>query len=100
MELSAYSRFAKTDSVLFDGQETVGRWNNPITAVLIDNTVIYQVDNAHEGRPDLIADELYGISTYDWLLIAINHVTDALNWPRAGDAIRVPVSEVVVSELL
>ena len=100
MELSAYSRLTKTELVLFDGQETFGRWTNPITDELKNNMSVYAVDNAHEGRPDLIANELYSISTLDWLLIALNGATDVLNWPRAGSVIRVPARSAITAELL
>ena len=108
-ESDAYSRLNKTEPVLFDGCETFGAWNNPITAAAYDTAGIYVVDNAHEGRPDLIAYELYGNSKLDWVLIAMNQTTrnmsgssaiDVLNWPRAGDAITVPNRRTIVGELL
>jgi hypothetical protein len=108
-ESDAYSRLNKTDPVLFDGFETFGAWNNPITPTMYDIADVYVVDNAHEGRPDLIAYELYGNSKLDWVLIAMNQTTrnmsgssavDVLNWPRAGDVITVPDRRTITSELL
>lgn len=98
--MDTYSRFSKTSHVLFDGQETFGGWNNPTTKRLYDSKNVYSVDNAHEGRPDLIAHELYGDSTLDWLLISINNNIDVLNWPRAGDVIFVPSGSLIASELM
>lgn len=96
----AYSRFNNTDRVLYDNNETYGRWKNPITDTLTNNTSVYVVDNAHEGRPDLIAYELYGNASLDWLLITMNNATESLNWPRAGTTITVPLRSFVASELI
>ena len=95
-----YSRFSKTEHVLYDGQDTFGRWKNPITDLMISSSTSYIVSNALAGRPDLIAYSLYGNSSLDWLLIAINNASDALNWPQAGATIIVPSKSFIASELV
>jgi hypothetical protein len=100
MEAQAYSRFVQTSPVLYDGNETYGRWNSPITSTIYDNLVLVVVGARYEGRPDLLAYELYGDSSLDWVLITVNNATEALNWPRAGDTIKVPSSSTITSELL
>ena len=100
IDMEPYSRFSKTDSVLFDGNETFGMWKNPITDVIYNNLILYVVDSRHVGRPDIIADELYGNSSLDWVLIAVNNATTSLNWPNAGDTIKVPDASLITSELL
>jgi hypothetical protein len=95
-----YSRFNQTQRVLYDGQETLGMWVNPITDQLVNTAGKYVVANRYEGRPDLIAYEAYGSSSLDWLLIAVNKATGALNWPRAGDVILIPQQSLIASELI
>jgi hypothetical protein len=99
MSAYIYSRFDKTDRVLYDGHETYGRWNNPITEQLLNSLSPYVV-NQYAGRPDLIAYQLYGNSSFDWLLIAVNNATESLNWPRAGTTILVPSASLISSELI
>lgn len=100
MNMQPYSRFSKTDPVLFDGNETYGRWNSPLTSTVYSNLVLIVVNANYAGRPDLIANKLYGDPSLDWMLIAVNNATEALNWPSAGDTIKVPNPSIVSSELL
>ena len=100
METQPYSRFNQTDSVLFDGNETYGRWNNPISTAIYNNLILIVIDTRYAGRPDLIAKKLYGDDSLDWMLIAVNNVTDVLNWPSAGAMIKVPDPKLVTSELI
>jgi hypothetical protein len=95
-----YSRFSQTEHVLFDNQDTFGRWKNPVTDLLAKSATAYVVSNSFAGRPDLIAFSLYGNASLDWLLIAINSASDALNWPQAGDTIMVPSRSLIASELV
>ena len=98
--MQPYPRFGQTDPVLFDGEETYGRWNSPLTDAIYTNYGLLVVEAQYEGRPDLIANQLYNDPSLDWMLIAVNNATDALNWPRAGDTIKVPSPSIVTSELL
>jgi hypothetical protein len=100
MGTQVYSRFTQTEPVLFDGRETYGRWKSPLTPAIYNNLLIIVVNVRYEGRPDLIANELYGNPSLDWMLIAVNNATDALNWPRAGTTINVPNPSTISSELL
>ena len=100
MELQAYSRFTQTEQVMFDGNETYGRWNSPLGPAIYNNLVLIVVNANYAGRPDLIANDLYGDDSLDWMLIAVNNATDALNWPNAGDTIKVPSTSILTSELL
>jgi aspartate aminotransferase-like enzyme len=95
-----YTRFSKTDRVLYDNNSTYGRWNNPITEMMSGTASTYVVSNAYEGRPDLIAHALYGNASLDWVLIAMNNASDALNWPRAGATIIAPSKSLIASELI
>ena len=102
LELSSRSRFRTTASVLFDGHETFGRWDPPIIAVEQlprQQLIILKVDNAFEGRPDLISLAYYGTTLLDWLIISYNNPRDVLNWPRAGQVISFPIPQVVAVQL-
>ena len=61
---------------------------------------VYQVTSETEGRPDLIANAVYGNPQLDWILIAFSNVYDTLNWPRAGDFIEYPLDVVVLPQLI
>ena len=100
-EVHDTSRFTKTELILEDGVETFGTWSMPsylIERPIDDNIKKFKVMSALEGRPDLIANQLYGTPSLDWVLIAFNGVRD-LNWPRAGDTIEYPIPRIVVTEL-
>lgn len=102
LQTDADSRFYKTQTVVFDGEEVFGKWDSPsfVGRNLRDGEYTpYQVDNAREGRPDMISNEVYGTTQLDWVLIAANGARGALNWPRAGDVIKVPIVDLVSSEL-
>lgn len=99
-ETQTYSRFSQTEPILFDGCETYGRWNNPLSSAIYDSLIVVVVDARYAGRPDIIADVLYGDSSLDWALIAVNNVTETLNWPSAGSTIKAPNPSVMTGELL
>lgn len=102
-ELDQFSRFQQTEQIIVDGVDTFGLWVQPSflkKRPLEDNIGVFRVTTATEGRPDLIANELYGTPLLDWVLISFNKVRRTLNWPRAGDSIEFPLDVVVLSELL
>lgn len=87
---------------IVDGVETVGTWNMPTYLVeRPDNSMIYKyyVSSAVEGRPDLIANFVYGTPLLDWVIIAFNNPNDILNWPMAGETIEYPHQDLVMSQL-
>lgn len=101
------SRYRNTEMVIADGvdivgAETVGTWNQP--SYLLERPSEraisrFYVNNAVEGRPDLIASVVYGAADLDWVLIAFNHPPEILNWPRAGDLIEIVSRDLVYAEL-
>lgn len=97
------SRFKNTERIIVDGAETYGTWNQPLflTKRPSDDKIgVFRVTSAAEGRPDLIANEVYGTPLLDWVIISFNGVRDTMNWPRAGDTIEYPLDSVVLPELL
>lgn len=98
-----YSRFAKTEKIILDGSETYGKWvefsflkQRPND----DDIGVFRVTSATAGRPDLIANAIYGTPLLDWVLISFNNARGALNWPKAGDSIEYPEERVVVPEVM
>lgn len=101
-DLDQFSRLGQTQQIIFNGVETFGIWKQP--SFLKErpseaNIGVFRVNTQTEGRPDLIANELYGTPLLDWVLISFNKVR-SLNWPRAGDSIEYPLDVVVLPELL
>jgi hypothetical protein len=97
-----YSRFKETQTILFNGVETFGKWTPPaiLKRDLPDEDIqFFVVDNSTQGRPDLIANEVYGTTFLDWLVIAFNKPRSTLNWPRTGDVIKLPIQSVALAEL-
>lgn len=97
------SRFRNTESVLYNGNETFGTWSQAdlfIRPKSPGDYFLYTVTNSYEGRPDLIAFEVYNSSELDWIIIAYNKPRQVLNWPIAGDVIKVPRASVVSLEIL
>lgn len=109
-ELSHFSRFRKTPETITDGVETFGPWVQPswLKKRPRDGLIgVFRVTNAVEGRPDLISEQVYGTSLFDWVLIAFNaiHNNDTgarlgLNWPTAGSTIIYPLESIVFPELM
>jgi hypothetical protein len=101
-KFSFNSRYRQTDKIIVDDIETVGTWSQPSYLVerpSEDYISKYAVTSAVEGRPDLIATELYGTPLLDWVLIAFNGPAEVLNWPTVGTTIDYPVKDLVLSEL-
>lgn len=98
----SYSRFNITDRITYDGQVTYGRWKKYsfLTDPIPESSVgVFIVDASTAGRPDLIANSIYGATELDWVLLAFNNVRDTLNWPQVGQIIRYPAESIVVQEV-
>ena len=100
-DLGDNTRFFNTESIIINGLETLGRWSEPQFLRSADESDMYayQVNNTKEGRPDLIAEELYDAPELSWVLISFNQIRQPLNWPAAGQVIKYPSRSLVFSEL-
>lgn len=103
-----FSRYRSTPKIIEDGKETIGVWKEPSyikTKPSDSNIGVYQVRKSKEGRPDLIANQLYGNTKLSWVLIAFNAAhynngaRNSLNWPLAGTTIYYPVESIVFPAL-
>lgn len=102
-DFDEFSRYRNTEQVVFDGEESIGSWTQPsflINRPTEDLIGVFRVTSALEGRPDLIANQLYGTPLLDWILIAFNNARDTLNWPKTGDTIEYPLRRIVIPEIV
>jgi len=83
------SRFVESEPIIENGQETWGLWKTPtfMQNLKDEDYIRYSVTNQMAGRPDKISDDIYGTTIYDWTLLAVNHVSDPLDWPKTGEVI-------------
>lgn len=49
------------------------------------------VPKGMEGRPDLISYDVYGTSTYWWLICTANNIIDPFEQLKAGKTIKLPI---------
>ena len=102
IDLDSFSRFKETQPIIFDGKETFGSWKMPQFLVQdIDELQIIRimVTNGRNGRPDLIASDIYGSPQYFWVLIAYNKPKNPIGWPAVGEVIRAPIADIVLANL-
>lgn len=109
-----YSRLKRTEAIIVEGNETLGTWVEPswIREKPSDDLVgVFRVTNQFEGRPDLIANQIYNTPHLAWVLIAFNArfnsdtqvaqaARRALNWPRSGQTIIYPLDSIVFPEVV
>jgi len=67
----------------------VGWWERNVLAE--DTTdLFFDVSNRTEGRPDLIAYEVYGSTTYMWVVLQFNNIIDINEELISGAVIKLP----------
>lgn len=91
------SRFRKTPNIGYNGYNTIDRWNgfdwintSPARTIVINS--------AMAGRLDLIANAELGTPELWWAIMYYNNQTD-INWPRAGDEVKIPRLNYVLGEI-
>lgn len=62
-----------------------------------DNVTFYTADSSDVGRPDKLAAKFYGDPHLEWIIIFANRPKNPLNWPSAGDTIKIPNNSFVRS---
>jgi hypothetical protein len=97
------SRFKNTEPIVVDGKETLGRWVRPDFlkegALQEQDIVRLNIDQKYAGRPDVIATDLYGTPSLDWVITMYCRPINTLGWPRAGTVIKVPSTAAVQRSL-
>lgn len=96
------SRLNKTPNITYDNQSIPGKWVEPSwlkTKLDISQEALFSVTSEFEGKPDLIANQIYGNPFLDWVLIAYNNA-EPFGWPKAGSIIKYPIERVVYTSLL
>jgi len=93
------SRFCYSEPIVVDGKETFGRWVRPsfLSKENIDeeNIVKLIINSISAGRPDLIAQEYYGDSKLEWIVVMFNRPLNPIGWPRAGTVIEIPQRSIL-----
>lgn len=104
IQVSSYSRFFTTDTVVFEGKETFGllveRDFLKRENLEEDQIIKFKVQPEYAGRPDLIANDVYGTPYLDWVVTLFNKPRNPLNWPYSGTTIELPRADKVVQETI
>jgi len=99
-----YSRFGISEAIIVENKETFGLLTR-YSFLDPDNLEPEQIARLEirpplNERPDLIADQVYGIPHLHWVIILFNNPRETLNWPLNGTVIRYPVPDVVFAEVI
>lgn len=92
------SRFRLSERIDFDGKQTFGRWVEP-SFMRKPPQQVYIVPAQFAKRVDLISNFMYGSPQYYWAIVAYNAPRNPLNWPEAGETIRIPDLQQILVEL-
>ena len=94
IELPLNSRYLHIDPIKYQGRETLAWWPG---ADWLDSAPVQTVviNRSFAGRADLIANQYLGSSDLWWVILYYNRVTD-INWPRPGDEVQIPNSNLVL----
>ena len=99
ISVDSLSRFKDTEAVSKDNSISFGLWKRPAFTNLDDlaeeDITTFQVTQFRAGRPDLIANDLYGTPSLEWVITMANRPLNPLGFPRAGSIIRVPKKDTV-----
>lgn len=103
IETGPFSRFRFTDPVIFNGKDTFPLPTKPSfldKSTLRENEIIRRtVTSKTQGRPDLIANDVYGTSFLFWVPILFNKPEEPIGWPPTGLVIELPIPRKVLAEL-
>lgn len=91
-------RYTQLEKVETKGYVIPGPYIDPTFLTVKETESTYKVGTGYAGRPDLIAQAVYGDSALFWVIIAYNNVTKVMNWPQIGEVIRYPRYDKIVRE--
>lgn len=96
-ELPHYSRYVDTESIFWNGEETLGLYELPDRLKNLESAdlINYKVQSGHAGRPDLISEEYYRTPYFSWVIVMHNKPRNPIGWPKLGEVISIPKSSVV-----
>ena len=97
------SRFKLTEPIEYNGHLTVGLMKkfDFLDRTKLDDADILKipVENDRAGRPDRIAEDIYGTALFKWVLYLFNNVTNFAGWPETSTVIEAPNRDAVWREL-
>lgn len=73
----------------------LGWWERTIMPYQNDDILI-TIDTKYAGRPDLIADLVYGSAIYSWVVLQYNTILDLEVELKAGVTIRLPTIDRLI----
>ena len=94
VDIPLNSRYKTTDVVRYKDQELLGSWPG-FDWLNSEPWKIITIDASQAGRLDLIANQYYGLVDYWWAIMYYNNATN-LNWPRAGDVVKLPSPSAIL----
>lgn len=65
-----------------------------------DDDIRYTISSRQQGRPDLIAYDVYGKTSLMWLVLQYNSIVDQNTELTAGKLLRLPTQRRVMLEIL
>ena len=93
IDLQKNNRFKWSDVVDRNGKTVFSRWVMPdfMKEDLIAREKIssFYVTSDLAGRPDLIADQIYGSPNLEWVITMFNAPRETLGWPKTGEVIKI-----------
>ncbi len=95
-----FNRYKNTESISVNSVVTYGSYSSySFMGYPKSSAGVMKIGPELEGRPDAIANVLYGDPSLYWVLIEYNNIKNTLNWPKAGDIVYYPPEDVVLREL-
>lgn len=72
-------------------------WERKIFKQNVDD-LVFTLPKKYEGRPDLLAHDVYGTYMLSWLVLQFNNIIDVQNEFVSGVKLRLPTSARVSAE--
>lgn len=103
IQVDNLSRLKFSDPIIINGKEMFGLWNRPnwmdINNIEDRNVQNFMVNQETAGRPDLIANTIYGTPLLEWVVIMFNNPINTLGFPKSGTTIKLPRPTLVFSNI-
>jgi len=78
---------------------SLGWWERNIIPRSYDDVTII-IDKRYAGRPDLLAYDVYGRSSYMWIILQMNNIVDLNVEFAEGSTVYVPTVDRVMTQIL
>ena len=91
LNLPPESRYRETEKIVFNNIMTFGSYKprHGLLNLTTEDLIRIKVQSGFAGRPDLISEQYYQTSAYDWVVVMINSPLNPINWPKQGTFINI-----------